>query len=118
MEFSESTSPSVATIGSISPHAERELRAYLQCALLAYGFARARCGECAHDFLLAFSWKGRTVCPSCNTRRMAESATYLLDHLSPPLPVRQWVLSLPKPLRYGLQNDREALNSALRMFLE
>jgi hypothetical protein len=89
-----------------------------ECALLAYGFARARCGECGHDFLVAFSCKGRAVCPSCNTRRMAESAAHLLDHVLPPLPVRQWVLSLPKRLRYCLQNDREALNSALRIFLD
>jgi len=33
----------------IAPHAERELRAYLQCGILANGFARARCGQCGHD---------------------------------------------------------------------
>jgi hypothetical protein len=49
---------------------------------------------------------------------MAESAAHLVDHVLPPLPVRQWVLSLPKRLRYCLQNDREALHSALRIFLD
>jgi hypothetical protein len=39
----------------IPAHAERELRAYLECGILAYGFARARCEECGHDFLVAFS---------------------------------------------------------------
>jgi len=102
----------------ISPHAERELRAYLECGILAYGFARARCGECGHDFLVAFSCKGRAVCPSCNARRMAETAAHLVDHVLPPLPVRQWVLSLPKRLGYHLQRDREALNSALRIFID
>jgi len=102
----------------ISPHAERELCAYLECGILAYGFARARCGECGHDFLVAFSCKGRAVCPSCNTRRMAETAAHLVDHVLPPLPVRQWVLSLPKRLRYHLQRDREAINCALRIFLD
>jgi hypothetical protein len=102
----------------VSPHAERELRRYLECGILAYGFARARCGECGHDFLVAFSCKGRGVCPSCNTRRMAETAAHLVDHVLPRLPVRQWVLSLPKRLRYYLQHDREALNSALRIFLD
>jgi hypothetical protein len=102
----------------IAPHAERELRRYLQCGILAYGFARARCGECGHDFLLAFSCKGRGICPSCNTRRMAESAAHLVDHVLPRLPVRQWVLSLPKRLRYHLHHDREALNTALRIFLD
>jgi hypothetical protein len=102
----------------ISPHAERELRAYLECGILAHGFARARCGECGHDFLVAFSSKGRAVCPSCNSRRMAEIAAHLVDHVLPPLPVRQWVLSLPKRLRYHIQRDREALNSSLRVFLD
>jgi hypothetical protein len=49
---------------------------------------------------------------------MAETAAHLTDHVIPRLPVRQWVLSLPKRLRYHLQHDREALNSALRIFLD
>jgi hypothetical protein len=49
---------------------------------------------------------------------MAETAAHLADHVLPRLPVRQWVLSLPKRLRYHLQHDREALNSALRIFLD
>jgi hypothetical protein len=102
----------------IAPHAERELRRFLECGILAYGFARAHCAECGHDFLVAFSCKGRAVCPSCGTRRMAETAAHLVDHVLPPLPVRQWVLSLPKRLRYHLQHDREAINSALRIFLD
>jgi len=98
----------------IAPSAERELRAYLQCGIPAYGFARARCGECGQDFLVAFSGKGRAVCPSCTSRRMAETAAHLVDHVLPPLPVRQWVLSLPKRPRYHLHHDRKALNAALR----
>jgi len=31
--------------------------------------------------------------------------------------VRQWVLSVPKRLRYYLQSDKGALNAALRIFL-
>ena len=42
-----------------------------------------------HDFPVAFSCKGRAVCPSCNARRMAETAAHLVDHVIPPLPVRQ-----------------------------
>jgi len=112
---------SVKTTGkgqSMPAYAEREFRRYLECGILAYGFARARCGECGHDFLLAFSCKGRAVCPSCNTRRMAESAAHLVDHVLAPLPVRQWVVSLPKRLRYPLHHERKALNGALRIFLE
>ena len=50
---------------------EQAFRRYLDCGILANGFARAHCDECGHDFLIAFSCKGRGVCPSCNTRRMA-----------------------------------------------
>jgi hypothetical protein len=48
----------------------------------------------------------------------AEIAAHLVDHVLPSLPVRQWVLSLPKRLRYHIQRDREALNSSLRVFLD
>jgi len=102
----------------VTPHAERELRRSLECGVLAYGFARVRCDDCGHDFLVAFSCKGRGVCPSCNTRRMAEAAAHLTDHVLPRLPVRQWVLSLPKRLRYPLQHDPEALDSVLRIFVD
>jgi len=70
-------------------HVEREFRRYLECGILAHGFARARCGQCGHDFLIAFSCKGRGVCPSCNTRRMVETAAHLADHIFPRLPLRQ-----------------------------
>jgi len=102
----------------LPPHAERALRRYLECGILAYGFARARCGECGHDFLVAFSCKGRGVCPSCNARHMAETAAHLADHVLPRLPVRQWVLSLPRRLRYHLEHDPKALNNALRIVLD
>ncbi len=98
-------------------YVEQEFRKYLQCGILAHGFARARCPECGHDFLVAFSCKGRGVCPSCNARRMAETAAHLVDHVFPRLPVRQWVLSLPKRLRYFLRHDRRTVTAVLTIFL-
>ena len=38
---------------------ERDFRRYLECGILAYGFARAYCADCGRDFLVAFSCKGR-----------------------------------------------------------
>ena len=98
-------------------HVEREFRPYLECGILAQGFARARCLHCGHDFLIAWSCKGRGVCPACNTRRMVETAAHLADHVFPPLPIRQWVLSVPKRLRYHLQHDPAIETLALRIFL-
>jgi Putative transposase/Transposase zinc-binding domain len=66
---------------------------------------------------VAYSCKGRGVCPSCNTRRMVETAAHLCDHVFPRLPVRQWVLSEPKRLRYFMQRDGAVLNMVLRIFL-
>ena len=57
------------------------------------------------------------MCPSCNTRRMAETAAHLVDHVFPPLPVRQWVLAVPKRMRYFLQRDAALQGTVLRIFL-
>ena len=46
-----------------TPWVERDFRAYLTCGILAHGFARARCGDCATERLISFSCKGRGVCP-------------------------------------------------------
>ena len=90
---------------------------YLECGIFAHGFARVRCGDCGHNYFVAFSCKGRGVCPSCTTRRMVETAAHLTDHVFPRLPVRQWVLSVPKRLRYFMQRDGAVLNMVLRIFL-
>ena len=98
-------------------HVERTFRRYLECGVLAHGFARAYCDECQHDFLIAYSCKCRGVCPSCNTRRMVETAAHLVDHVFPRLPVRQWVLAVPKRLRYFLQTDAALQGAVLQIFL-
>ena len=42
--------------GATAPAAvEREFRRYLDCGILAHGFARAHCADCGHDFLIAYS---------------------------------------------------------------
>jgi len=48
---------------------------------------------------------------------MAEIAAHLVDHVFPPLPVRQWVLSLPKRLRYFLKTNPAAVSAVLHILL-
>jgi Putative transposase/Transposase zinc-binding domain len=103
--------------GSVPEYIEREFRRSLECGVLAHGFARARCGDCGDDFLIAFSCKRRGVCPSCNARRMVETAAHLTDHVFPRLPVRRWVFAVPKRLRYFLHRDAALQGAALRVFL-
>jgi hypothetical protein len=76
---------------AVAQYVEGEFRRYLECGILAHGFARARCGECGHDFLIGFSCKGRVRCPAYNARHKAEVAAHLVDQVFPPLPVRQWM---------------------------
>jgi hypothetical protein len=65
-------------------YVEGELRGYLTCGILCFGFARAVCTTCRTRFVMAFSCKGRGVCPSCNGRHMAQTAPHRADHVIPP----------------------------------
>lgn len=53
---------------------------------------RVRCTACGDELLVAFSCKGRGICPSCTTRRMQGTATHLVDRVLPRVPMRQRVL--------------------------
>jgi hypothetical protein len=68
---------------------ERDFRGYLECGILAHGFARARCEACGHERLIPLPCKGRGICPSCNARRMCEVAAHLTDHVLPQVPARR-----------------------------
>ena len=98
-------------------YVEEECRGYLECGLLCFGFARARCTGCGTGFVVAFSCKGRGVCPSCNGRHMAQTAAHLVDHVIPPVPVRQWVISVPKRLRGMLADRPRAVAALTKIFL-
>lgn len=91
-----------------------EFEAFLECGILAHGFLRVRCADCAHEKLVAFSCKRRGFCPSCGARRMAESAAVLVDEVIPRVPVRRWVLSLPIGLRILFAARLELLTPVLR----
>jgi hypothetical protein len=92
-----------------------EFDAFLECGILAHGFLRLHCGDCGHDKLLAFSCKRRGFCPSCGARRMAQTAAHLVDHVIPHVPVRQWVLSLPIPLRLLLAAQPKLVTVVLQV---
>ncbi len=95
---------------------EREIRAYLECGILTHGFLRLHCGECQQGRLIPFSCKRRGFCPSCGGRRMADTAAHLVDCVLPEVPIRQWVLTLPYPLRYRCVYDATLASQVLRAF--
>ena len=96
----------------------RELAGYLGCGMLARGFAHVRCGDCGASRLVAFACKARGFCPSCMGRRMCEGAARLVDERLPDAPLRQWVLTLPHPVRYRLAFDGRTLAAVLRLFVD
>jgi Transposase zinc-binding domain len=87
----------------IPKHVDNAFKKYLECGILAKGFAYARCQSCCNDFLIAFSCKGRGICPSCNTRAMVETAANLMENVIPIVPMRQWVISFPMRIRHYLK---------------
>ena len=103
--------------GGVPAFVVRELEAFLDCHDLARGFARLRCVSCRAEHLLAFACKTRTVCPSCSTRRMAQTAAFLVDHVLPDVPVRQWVLAPPFPLVPLLGARPDLLSTMNRLFV-
>ena len=46
---------------------------------------------------------------------MAQTAAHLVDHVIPHVPVRQWVLSLPIPLRLLLEAQPKLLTPVLQV---
>ena len=91
----------------------REFDEYLKCGRLEHGFLRVRCESCHHEKLVAFSCKRRGFCPSCGARRMADSAALLVDDVLPHQPIRQWVLSVPFPLRFLFASQPKVMGQVL-----
>ena len=98
---------------SLPAHVHQEFEAYLKCGRLEHGFLRVRCDGCHFERLVAFSCKKRGFCPSCGARRMAETAALLSDEIFPDVPLRQWVISFPFPLRYLFAAHPQAMGKVL-----
>lgn len=92
-----------------------EFEAFLECGILAHDFKRLRCSECAHEKLVAYSSKRRGICPSCGMRQMAHTAAWLVDCVIPKVPLRQWVLSFPIPLRSLFAIHPELLTAVIQI---
>ena len=88
---------------------------FLACGVLDHGFARIRCDDCAHEYLLAFSCKCRYVCPSCHAKRLAIWTQWLDTTLLAPVPHRQVVRTIPKRLRASCLYRRRLLGEIARV---
>ena len=97
--------------GSFRPVVDEVVEEYLRCGDLHEGFARVRCTnpECKHEYLLAFSCKGRWFCPSCHAKKTIQFAEDATNNILYPVPHRQFVFSIPIMLRIYFKYDRRLL---------
>jgi len=87
---------------------------YLDCGILHNGFARVRCKDCGHEYLLAFSCKRRHFCPSCHQKRVVEFGEWLCEEVLKAVPHRHFIFSIPKILRKYFLYDRRLLSELSR----
>jgi ribosomal protein S27E len=88
----------------------REFEEFQKCGVLEHGFIRVKCTQCRHEKIVGFSCKRRGVCASCAGKRMVESGVFLSEAIFPgTAPVRQWVVSVPIPLRYWMAVNSELM---------
>ncbi|NCO53343.1 MAG: hypothetical protein GW875_14765 [Deltaproteobacteria bacterium] len=83
---------------------------FLDSGILHNGFARVRCGDCGHEYLLAFSYKRRHFCPSCHPKRVVEFGQWVCEEVLRALPHRHFTFSIPKMLRRYFLYDRKLLS--------
>jgi hypothetical protein len=100
--------------GFYRPYVKQVIYRYLDCGILHNGFARVRCQDCGHEYLLAFSCKRRHFCPSCHQKRVVEFGEWLCQEVVKAVPHRHVVLSIPKILRRYFLYDRKLLSDLSR----
>ena len=87
---------------------------YFDCGVPQGGFARLVCEDCRSEFLLCFSCKARSLCPSCDAKRAAGFAAFLQEELLEDVGHAVWSFSIPKMLRPYFLFHRKLLTELAR----
>jgi len=96
----------------------KEFDAYLKCGILAHGFLRLRCEACHVESVVGFSCKKRGFCPSCCGKRMNEAAAHLTENILPVAPYRQFVVTLPIPMRHWVAKSKKLMSTVQRIVID
>ena len=102
------------THGPLRPVVERVLREFLTCGLAEGGFARAWCSTCRKSYLIPYSCRGRSFCPSCEKKRSLLWAEWLRQEVLEPVQHRHVVVTIPRLLRPLFRRRRELLRDLAR----
>jgi len=100
--------------GFFRPYVKQVIYRFLDCGILHNGFARVKCEECGHEYLLGLSCKRRHFCPSCHQKRVVEFGEWLCEEVLKAIPHRHFVFSIPKILRRYFLYDRKLLSDLSR----
>jgi len=101
--------------GFLRPIIPEVVNKFLDCGDLERGFARVRCDHCKHEYLLAFSCKGRWFCPSCHQKKVQLFGALLSETILFPVPHRHFTFGMPKMLRPYFRYDRDLLKDLCRI---
>jgi len=100
--------------GFLRPYVKKVIYRYLDCGDPHNGFARVKCNNCGHEYLLAFSCKRRHFCPSCHQKRVVEFGEWLCEQVIKAVPHRHFIFSIPKILRRYFLYNRGLLSELSR----
>jgi len=95
--------------GFLRPIIPEVVNKFLDCGDLERGFARVRYDHCQHEYLLAFSCKGRWFCPSCHQKKIQLFGALLTETILFSVPHRHFTLGIPKMLRQYFRFNRDLL---------
>ncbi len=101
--------------GYLRPIIPEVVSKFLDCGDLEHGFARVRCDNCNHEYLLAFSCKGRWFCPSCHQKKVQLFGALLTETILFPVPHRHFTFVIPKMLRLYFRFNRDLLKDFCRL---
>jgi hypothetical protein len=99
-----------ANSGPLRPAVGRSVEELLACGRLQGGFARIRCDKCRKEHFLAFSYRTRNFCSSCQATRSVPFAEKLAGEILAPVPHRHWTFSIPRVLRGLFERERSLLS--------
>ena len=82
------------------------------------GFARAWCSTCRKSYLIPYSCRGRSFCPSCEKKRSLLWAEWLRQEVLEPVPHSHVVVTIPRLPRPLFRRRRELLRDLARCAAE
>jgi len=106
------------THGPLRPDIVSVVDQFYRCGDLAAGFTRLQCPDCGHEKLLAFTCKTRHFCPCCHQRRVRALGDWIAHDVCFEVPHRQFVFTMPRPLRGIFRKRRKLLDHLFRVSIE